>query len=167
MPFKSSGTDGIFPALLQHEKETIIRPLNRIHKACVTFGCITKKWREVKVEFIPKPGKPNFTEAKSIRPISLTSFLLKTLENLCDRSISDGPLKRFPLSTYQHAYRPGRSCETALHQLVSRIEKSLFYKESNLALFLDIEGAFNKLQFEVVKRAAMEHGLQPSDHIYT
>ena len=49
MPFKSSGTNGIFPALLQHGIKTIIPPLNRIYKACLAFGYIPKKWREVKV----------------------------------------------------------------------------------------------------------------------
>ena len=108
----------------------------------------------------PMKLKENKKTMMNTQKARKTEFLLKTLEKLYDRYIRDGPLKRFPLSTFQHAYRPGRSCETALHQLVSRNGKSLFYKESSL--FLDIEGAFNKLQFEVVKRAALRHGLQPT-----
>ena len=37
--------------------------------------------------FIPKVGEDNYFEAKSFRPISLTSFLLKTIEKLVDRFI--------------------------------------------------------------------------------
>jgi hypothetical protein len=42
--------------------------------------------------FIPKHGKLDYTEAKSYHPISLSSFLLKTMEKLVDRYIRDGEL---------------------------------------------------------------------------
>jgi hypothetical protein len=79
----------------------------------------------VRVIFIPKPGRTLYELAKSFRPISQTSFLLKTMEKLVDQSIRMGPLKRFPLVRSQHAYQRGGSSETALHDLVSRIELAL------------------------------------------
>ncbi|XP_047987119.1 uncharacterized protein LOC125226977 [Leguminivora glycinivorella] len=42
-----------------------------------------------------------------------------------------------------HAYRRGRSTETALLELVDRVEKALEDKEIALSAFLDIEGAFD------------------------
>ena len=39
--------------------------------------------------FIPKSGKPIYTEAKAYRQICLSFFLLKTLERLVDRHIRD------------------------------------------------------------------------------
>jgi hypothetical protein len=47
--------------------------------------------------FIPKPRKPDYTEAKDYHLISLLSFLLKTMEKLVDRHIRDGALKEYPL----------------------------------------------------------------------
>jgi hypothetical protein len=41
-------------------------------------------WHQVKVVFIPKAGKNSYTGPRDFRPISLTSFLLKTLERLVD-----------------------------------------------------------------------------------
>ena len=35
---------------------------------------------------IPKIGKADYSEAKSFRPISLTSFLFKTMEKIDGRS---------------------------------------------------------------------------------
>jgi hypothetical protein len=55
------------------------------------------------VTFIPQPGKLDYTEAKAYRPISLSSFLLKTMEKLVDTHISDGALKQYPLHKNQHA----------------------------------------------------------------
>jgi hypothetical protein len=48
------------------------------------------------VVFIPKPGK-SLTQAKSLRPISLMSFILKILEKLIDRCIRGGVLAEKPL----------------------------------------------------------------------
>ena len=54
----------------------------RIRRACKAFGYIPLIWRKSKVVFIPNPGKNTYDEAKSFRPISLTSHLLKILEKL-------------------------------------------------------------------------------------
>ena len=98
-----------------------------------------------KVVFIPKAGKVNHNAAKDFRPISLSSFLLKTLERLIDVFIREKLVMSGSLSPNQHVYISGRSTETALHCVVQEIEKSLHYKEYTLAAFLDIEGAFNNV----------------------
>jgi len=77
---------------------------------------------DVKVTCIPKAGKPSHTNAKDFRPISLSSFLLKTLERLIDTHIRL-TIDQSQLSDAQHAYRKGRSTDTALHSLVSSIER--------------------------------------------
>jgi len=92
---------------------------------------------------VPKPGRSDYSHAKAFRPISLTSFLLKTLERLIDRYIRDSVLLVHPLQKNQHAYQAGKSTETALHSLVIRTERTLERQESALGVFLDIEGAFD------------------------
>jgi hypothetical protein len=109
----------------------------------------------VKVIFIPKPGRTSYELAKSFRPISLTSFLLKTMERLVDQSM--GPLTKFPLERSQHAYQSGRSSETPLHDLVSRIESSLGHKIFALGAFLDVERAFDNTSFEAMGSACADH----------
>jgi hypothetical protein len=56
-PFKSVGTDKIIPVLLQQEAEHVIPHLCRIFRASMAYGFIPTAWRQVKVTFIPKPGK--------------------------------------------------------------------------------------------------------------
>jgi hypothetical protein len=53
----------------------------------------------------------------------------------------DEALVTRPLDPNQHAYQAGKSVETALHQLVVRIERALDQQEVALGVFLDIEGA--------------------------
>ena len=56
-PYKSPGVDGIFPALLQEGREILIPYLIKIYRACLATGCVPTAWRQVKVVFIPKPGR--------------------------------------------------------------------------------------------------------------
>jgi hypothetical protein len=110
--------DGVFPALLQEGQEVLIPHLITIFRACLATGYVPVSWRQVKVVFIPKPGKNSHSGPKDFRPISLTSFLLKTMERLVDRYLRDEVLVLRPLHPNQHAYQAGKSVETALHQLV-------------------------------------------------
>jgi hypothetical protein len=92
-PFKSAGTDGIVVLHLQQGAEHVVPHLCHIFRACMAFGFIPTAWRQVKLTFIPKPGKLDYTKAKAYRPISLLYFLLKTMEKLVVRHIMDGALK--------------------------------------------------------------------------
>jgi hypothetical protein len=56
--------------------------LFRKYRAHITYGFIPTAWTQVKVTFIPKPGKLDYTEAMAYCPIRLLSFLLKTMEKL-------------------------------------------------------------------------------------
>jgi hypothetical protein len=94
----------------------------------------------VRVIFIPKLGRDSNELAKSFRPISQTSFFLKTIKRLVDSYIRAGPLKSFPLKELQNTYQKGRSTEAALHDLVQKIKGSLNQKEFALGFFLVIDG---------------------------
>jgi hypothetical protein len=96
-PFTSAVTDGIVPALLQQGVEQLVPHLCCIFRACMEYGFIPTAWRQIKVSYIPKPGKLDYTETKTYRPISLSSFLLKTMEKLVGRHVMDGALRIHPL----------------------------------------------------------------------
>ncbi len=123
-PYKSPGIDGVFPVLLQASAELVIPHLQLLFRTSLATGVIPSSWRTSRVVFIPKPGKASYEVAKSYRPISLTSFFAKTMEKVLDRHIRDTVLADRPLHRNQHAYQKGKSCETALHSLVSRIEQA-------------------------------------------
>jgi len=156
--YKSPGVDGIFPTLLQRAREIVIPRLVRIFRACLATGYIPAIWRQVKVVFIPKPSRDSYSGPRDYRPISLPSFLLKTMERLVDRYLRDEILALMPLHSNQHAYQAGKSVETALHQLIVRVEKVLDQREIALGPFLDIEGAFNNTRYDTMCDALVRHG---------
>ena len=160
-PYKSPGPDKMFPALLQKAIEPLLIPLSDIFTSCLALGYIPKSWREVRVTFIPKPGKADYENVKNHRGISLSSFLLKTMERLFDKFIREACLPLSPLSSNQHAYQRGRSTMSAMHGLTTTVERALACKEHVLTVFLDIEGAFDRATFQSFKEAAQKHGIDP------
>jgi len=108
--------------------------------------------------FIPKPGRNTYSGPRGYRPISLASFLLKTMERLVDIYLRDEALAIVLLHPNQHAYQAGKSVETALHQLVVQVEKALDQQEIALGAFLDIEGAFNSTCYDTMCDALVRHG---------
>jgi hypothetical protein len=161
-PYKSPGQDGVVPVLLRVGKNDLSPALCVIFRACIDLGHVPEVWRRTRVVFIPKAGKGDYLEAKSFRPISLTSFVLKTLEKLIDRYLRDEILRMSPLSDSQHAYLPGRSTETAIYELTHALEKSMNGERGSLAVFLDIEGAFDRVPVRTVLRALRERNVDES-----
>jgi hypothetical protein len=80
------GIGSIFLALLQQGWEVIVPYLVRILYACLAMGYGPATWHPVEVMFIPKPGRSSYTRSREFRPICLTTFLLKTVERLTDKT---------------------------------------------------------------------------------
>lgn len=104
------------------------------------------------VIFLPKANRPS-DQAKSYRPVSLTSFLLKTMEKLLGVQLWDHIEDTIPLNHAQYAYQKGKSTDLALHKLTKEIEKAILFKDFSLGAFLDIEGDFDNTGFEAIMRA--------------
>lgn len=158
-PYKSPGPDNIYPVMLQKGPEILNNKICNILRSSLALGHIPRAWRLIRVVFIPKPGKNGQDRAKSLRPISLMSFMLKTLEKLLDRHIRDDVLINRPLHRDQYAYKAGSSTETALHVLVEKAEYAIASKEVLMCTFMDIEGAFNNTSIESIIKASREKGI--------
>jgi hypothetical protein len=75
------------------------------------------------------------------------------------RFLRDEILATQPLHPNQYAYQAGKSVETALHQLMVRLEKTLDQQEMALGVFLDIEGAFNNTSYDTMCAALAKHSV--------
>jgi len=155
-PYKSPGDDGILPVLVQYGMQYAITPICKLYRASLATGYIPLSWRIARVSFVPTPGRLDYTNSKAFRPISLTSFLLKGLDKLVDRYLRSETLVDLPLHPRQHAYQAGKSTESALHQLVERVERALEAKQYSLGVFFDIEGAFDHTSTTAVRKALKE-----------
>ena len=68
---KAPGADSFKPKILQEfiKNDVCLRRLTRLLAAVLEIGYTPQKWCVSKIIFIPKPGKTDYGEAKSYRPI--------------------------------------------------------------------------------------------------
>ena len=156
-PYKSPGPDGIYPICLQLALPIILPLIKSLFISCLQSSYLPQIWRQSKVIFIPKPGKSTYYEPKSYRPISLSCFLLKTMERLIELEMKSNWLTKFPLSSKQHAYTADKSTDSALHVLSTKLNQSLRNSHSTLCAFLDIQGAFDHTSPKAVTTALGNH----------
>ena len=144
--FKAAGTDGIPPCVLKNLGPIALNRLRCMFQASYLLGYVPTCWREARIIFIPKMGKTDYSQPRSFRPITLSSFVMKTMERVVLWHLNDTTLKENPLSKNQHAFRRGHSTESALSNMVEQIEHALARDKFALGVFLDIQGAFDNVQ---------------------
>ena len=115
--------------------------------------------KKARVFFIPKPGKNSYNMAKAFRLITLTSFQLKVMERMIYWHLSSTLGVDKMITQHQHGFRTGKSTESALHQLVTKIERTIVEGQYALGIFLDIEGAFDNVSFKTITDSLSEFNL--------
>ena len=53
--------------------------------ACLATSYVPAIWHQVKLVFIPKPGRNFYSGPRDFGPVSLTSFQLKAMGRMVDR----------------------------------------------------------------------------------
>ena len=160
-PYKAPGTDGIFPILIQKGMDVIVHRLVDIFKKSLKEGRAPKRWLESKIVFIPKPGKMDYSDPKSMRPISLTSFFFKGLERTIHWHILRTSLRQNKFHKNLYSYREGISTEDILHKLQHKVEKALEKKEMVMVLFCDISAAFSAANVTGMVKNMLKKGIEP------
>lgn len=155
---KSPGPDGLKPVIFPYLSKTVVATITFLYKACIALHYTPIKWRESKVIFIPKPGKPTYDSPKSFRPICLSNYLLKGMERLAVLRM-DVKIKSNPIHSRQHGFRSDRSTETAISEVASYIEKHTMTRQFCVGVFLDIRGAFDNIRPQCVYDALKKHGV--------
>ena len=151
--------DGITPNLLKLSGPTAIDTLQLLFEMLISLGYTPNDLRTSKVTFIGKADKEDYTLPKAFRPISLTPFIFKLLERVGSWYIMHKALKETPLNRRQHAYRAGKSTESAISQVLNQIEKGMLKPSFTLACFIDISSAFDRLNPKKAVEALINKGI--------
>ena len=151
-PLKAAGPDQVQSIIIQKAYKHIKNPLIKIYRQSHITGHIPKPWRETKGIFLPKPGKVDYNDVKSYRTITLSSNFLKIHERMILWYIEHNLGLNKKLNKKQYGFRKGCSTDAALHKLVHIIERRIAKKVFVLGTFLDIEGAFDNISFNAIKK---------------
>lgn len=120
--------------------EILLEVINRIWNE----GVLPKQWKTAVVLPLVKPGKDK-TKPSSYRPIALTSTICKVMEKMIVKRLNYILEKREILTTFQSGFRKNRSTNDALILFENEIRKAFIMKEYMLAVFFDIEKAYDTL----------------------
>lgn len=146
-PNKAPGPDGVTPNMLKKAGLAVISPLRLMFANSAKLSHIPDEWSAAAVTFIPKVGKPSYDEASAFRPISLMSFVLKTMEKLVDNKIRKVDDIDTKLHKNQHAYREGKGTASALDEAATILENCLSKGGKAIAVYVDIKGAFDQTSY--------------------
>ena len=138
----ATGPDEIHYQMLKHLPESSLQALLGIFNHIWTTGDFPEDWRLATVIPIPKPGKDH-AEPTNYRPIALTSCLCKTLERMINKRLIWYLESNNLLSRYQSGFRAGRSTNNNLVKLETFIRDAFVKKEHVVAVFFDLEKAYD------------------------
>ena len=152
-PGKACGPDKVCAKVVKACKHELSAPMHSLFQRSLNECTVPSAWKTSEIIPVPKVKMPQVLN--DLRPVALTSVLMKCLEkfvklhlckqvqHLCDK--------------LQFAYRDGRSVDDAVVTLLdcvcSHLEKSKSYSR---ILFIDFSSAFNTIKPHIMLRKLYE-----------
>ena len=147
-PLKGAGPDRLKAKIYQRLGPQFLQRLTNLYKASYLLGIQPSNFKQVRVIFIPKPGRPDYSVAKAHRPISLMNVVMKIMEKFLLWHHEDTILMEKPLESEQHGFMKAKSCDSAITNVLSRAELALKKDEYCVLTLLDVEGAFDNATYK-------------------
>ena len=150
---KAPGPDGVTNDMIKEGKDYLLEPIQNIFMASHRLQIPPTTWTLSKGLFLSKPGKDDYQSPKAYRTITLSPTLLKLHEKLLLWYLEVDCQIYKRISNKQHGFKKGQSVITALHKCIHTIEKRMAKSGMVLAMFLDIQGAFDNVSFKSIEKA--------------
>ena len=138
----ATGPDEIHYQMLKHLPPKSLQTLLDIFNDMWETGKFPESWELATIIPIPKPGKDH-AEPTNYRPIALTSCLCKTLERMINTRLVWYLEFNNLISPVQSGFRSERSTNDNLVRLETFIRDAFVKKEHVVAVFFDLEKAYD------------------------
>ena len=154
----ASGEDCIHYSMIKNLPESSLTFLLELFNRIWGEGDFPAAWRVAIVLPFLKSGKDHLLWP-SYRPIALTSCLCKLLERMVNDRLMWQLEHDRVLHPTQYGFRKGRSCPDALARIDSYINQAFARKQHVLAIFFDIEKAYDTTWKHHILRQLLSAGL--------
>jgi ribonuclease HI len=147
-PNKAPGTDGITNSILHTTLDILLPSLCKLFNACLQLGYCPAHFKDTATVVLRKPGKDDYTQPKSYRPIALLNTVGKAMEAIMADRLT------YLADTYgllPRRHTGGRklaSTEHAMHFLLQRIHQAWAEGKVASLLLLDVSGAYDNVSRE-------------------
>ena len=136
------GPEEVHYQMLKHLPPKSLQALLDIFNDMWETGKFPESWELATIIPIPKPGKDH-AEPNSYRPIALTSCLCKTVERMINVRLVWYLESNNLISPVQSGFRSERSTNDNLVRLETFIRDAFVAKEHVVAVFFDLEKAYD------------------------
>lgn len=145
---KAPGSDNIQFKVLKEAAPVIGLLLTQVYNASLQLHYWPACWKEATVIVIRKPGKKDYCDPKSYRPISLLNTLSKNMEFILAKRISAIAEINHLLPITHCGGRKSSSTEHAIHLLLEQIYTGWKKNQVSSLLLLDVSGAFDNVNHQ-------------------
>ena len=135
------GPDDVHHEFLRHLPPKSLNYLVSAFHEIWHNGTFPESWKMATIIPIPKPGKNNFY-ASNYRPIALTSCMCKTMERMVNRRLVWFIESNNLFTNFQCGFRSQRSTMDHVVRLETSIREAIIQKQRLLAIFFDLEKAY-------------------------
>lgn len=162
---KAPGPDGIPSEILKVVAREHPRALLQMYNACLKEGLFPEVWKQQHLVLISK-GKGDTESPSAYRPLCMLDTAGKLLEKLLKPRIAKSVDEAGGLSDRQHGFRPRRSTQGAIHDVIAGVKKAQeghsHSKKIVLLATLDVRNAFNSARWTDMISALETHFKIPS-----
>ena len=147
---KAPGPDNITNEVLLHLGPCSKKKLLQLFNDGWRTGTVPQVWREAIMIPILKRGKDKL-QAESYQPVSLASCVGKLMERLINTRLMWHLEDKKHITPEQAAFRQDRCTEDQITYIAQAIEDTFQDKKHTLAVWIDLENAFDKVWKEDLK----------------
>ena len=154
----STGPDLISSFTIKQIKQFILLPLTHILNLTLTEGIFPDKFKETMIIPIFKAGDK--MNVNNYRPISLINNLAKIAEKAIKDRLLNFINKHNIISKRQFGFKEGVGTEEAIFLLTSKIYEALDQNKKAIAIFLDLQKAFDTVDHKKLLEKSERYGLR-------
>uniref|UniRef100_A0A7S3Y2F4 Reverse transcriptase domain-containing protein n=1 Tax=Heterosigma akashiwo TaxID=2829 RepID=A0A7S3Y2F4_HETAK len=159
--YKAPGPDMIIGRVLKECIDEVEPHLASVTNACRDLGYFPRGWKVEDGVACAKPGKKDYTLMKAYRLLALLCAASKILEGMITSRVSWRAERGSWFHEHAYGFRPDRNKDGAVEELVTRAERAIHRGRVLVAVFFDVDGAFNQSWHPAVLTALQEKGCPP------
>lgn len=158
------GIDGVNPVFLKALLPKLLPFITYLFNTILTKSIFPSGWKQSKIIPIPKSKLYN-----DFRPIAILPFLSKVLENVMHKQMNAFLHSRKLLSDRQSGFTKGRSCVTALVDVIEDVRAKLDDNMVSFLILLDHSKAFDTIDHSIMikKLEKLFHFSKPACKLIT
>ena len=159
---KAPGPDSIPNRVLKECASELAPSITLLFQKSLDTGCLPRDWLNANIAPVYKKGDRHMPE--NYRPVSLTSVLSKLLEHIVCRHMMKHFERHNILTSLNHGFRSGYSCETQLavtvEDLISSFDRGI---QTDIAI-LDFSKAFDTVPHDKLLHKLRAYGIHGQLH---